>query len=452
MAKEELKFLKSKQDGDKDDSVILGLLALPDFPQNPKADAGHTKSNVTSRKRKQSHKDDHAEKLTSQRRKQALAQSCALKRAEEVRANLDPQYPILVKYMLPSHISSCFWLGLPLNFCKSYLPKKDEMITLISENGDEYPVKYLAEKSGLSGRWRGFSILHKLVEGDVLVFHLIKPTSFKVYIIRENELADIDGTLSLLHLDARAKPTEPGKAVKTAQNFPRKRVTFILPEENDRSTSPSVSGLDIALTSEQTGNDSEEVDSEIKFSKSAVEFKDVTNIESFTIRVNGLIIDSEISKFVKTKYYDLCRSQNAFLHDHLLKVISPKLVVGIISETVNISDAIAVGKLTTTPKEFTIWDKSLIAFGQLGMNVGFLRTRLKQLMNLARESEQAMDSKRYREALLRKTEVEEETRTTKSKLSELKEASKKVETEIEYLKVKAERFEVKFQAEASAHW
>ncbi|PIA46338.1 hypothetical protein AQUCO_01500099v1 [Aquilegia coerulea] len=417
---------------------------------------------LCSNKRKQSYKDDHVEKLTSQRRKRShintgKAQSCALKRAEEVRANLDPKFPILVKYMLPSHVSSCFWLGLPLDFCKSYLPKQDEMITLISENGDEYPVKYLAHKTGLSGGWRGFSILHKLVEGDVLVFHIIKSTSFKVYIIRENELADVDGALSLLDLDARPKLVEPGKAaITTAKKFPTKKVTFILPEENDRSTSPPVSGLDIALTSEQTGNDSEEVDSEvklgIKLSESSVEFKNVTNLESFTVRVNGLSIDSEIPKFVKTKYYDLCCSQNAFLHDHLPKVINCKLVAGIISETVNISDAIAAGKLTTPQKELTIWDKSLIAFEQLGMNVGFLRTRLQQLMNLARESEQAMDSKRYREALIRKSQVEEEIRTTKSKLSELREASKKFETEIEDLKVKAERYELRFQAEASAHW
>lgn len=36
------------------------------------------------------------------------------------------------------------------------------------------------DKTGLSGGWRGFSIAHKLLEGDALVFQLIKPCKFKV--------------------------------------------------------------------------------------------------------------------------------------------------------------------------------------------------------------------------------------------------------------------------------
>lgn len=44
----------------------------------------------------------------------------------------------------------------------------------------EHETKYLAEKNGLSGGWRGFSIAHKLQESDVLVFHLIQQRKFKV--------------------------------------------------------------------------------------------------------------------------------------------------------------------------------------------------------------------------------------------------------------------------------
>lgn len=54
------------------------------------------------------------------------------------------------------------------------------MIVLEDESGNEYDTKYLVEKIGLSAGWRGFSIAHKLVEGDVLIFHLIKPSKFKV--------------------------------------------------------------------------------------------------------------------------------------------------------------------------------------------------------------------------------------------------------------------------------
>jgi hypothetical protein len=53
------------------------------------------------------------------------------------------------------------------------------MMTLEDENGDEFQTKYLAQKTGLSGGWRGFSIDHELVDGDALVFQLVSPTRFK---------------------------------------------------------------------------------------------------------------------------------------------------------------------------------------------------------------------------------------------------------------------------------
>lgn len=60
------------------------------------------------------------------------------------------------------------------------LPKYDTTMVLVDECGTEYKAKYLAEKTGLSGGWRGFSIAHNLLEGDVLVFGLVQPTKFMV--------------------------------------------------------------------------------------------------------------------------------------------------------------------------------------------------------------------------------------------------------------------------------
>ncbi|PON68445.1 B3 DNA binding domain containing protein [Parasponia andersonii] len=77
-----------------------------------------------------------------------------------------------VNPMLQSH-------GLPVQFCKSHIPHEDETINSIDENGDDFPTKYLADKTGLSGG--GFSIDHQLVDGGALVFHLVKPTEFKEY-------------------------------------------------------------------------------------------------------------------------------------------------------------------------------------------------------------------------------------------------------------------------------
>ncbi|KAK0581199.1 hypothetical protein LWI29_011249 [Acer saccharum] len=114
----------------------------------------------------------------------------AIERAEELQSGLDSQYPSFVKPMLQSHVTGCFWLGLPVYFCKNHLPINDETIILVDEEGNESPTKYLPRKTGLSGGWRGFSLEHGLVDGDALVFHLVKPTTFKVYIIRAYELED----------------------------------------------------------------------------------------------------------------------------------------------------------------------------------------------------------------------------------------------------------------------
>lgn len=72
--------------------------------------------------------------------------------------------------------------GLPAAFGKMYMPKHDEMCILEDEDGEEYKAKFLADKLGLSGGWRGFAIAHKLLEGDAVVYQLVGTCKFKVYI------------------------------------------------------------------------------------------------------------------------------------------------------------------------------------------------------------------------------------------------------------------------------
>lgn len=114
------------------------------------------------------------------------ARTEALEKAEKLESSLGTDFPTFVKSMLPSHVSGGFWLGLTVHFCKTALPKHDDVITLIDEKGDEYPTIYLARKTGLSGGWKGFAVAHDLADGDALVFQLIRPTTFKVYIVRVN--------------------------------------------------------------------------------------------------------------------------------------------------------------------------------------------------------------------------------------------------------------------------
>ncbi|XP_026440088.1 B3 domain-containing protein Os01g0234100-like [Papaver somniferum] len=196
----------------------------------------------------------------------------------------------------------------------------------------------------------------------------------------------------------------------------------------------------LASSRQLDDHSSEEViDSEvlerIKFSDSTFEVQDVTNLESFTIVVNGLIIDSEISANVRTKYYELCCSQKTHLHRHLIQGMNSKLVAGMICETVNIADAIRGSKLSTPKDEYKAWQKSLIGFKHLGMNVEFLLSRLDMLLKLALESEHALE---YNEQDRAK---EEELSTLEKRILELRNESTRLEKEVETLKVNAEKHE-----------
>ncbi|XP_050215061.1 putative B3 domain-containing protein At5g58280 [Mercurialis annua] len=108
----------------------------------------------------------------------------ALSVAREFESNLQSGNPSFVKSMVRSHVYSCFWLGLPTDFCKHHLPKKDSDLILEDENGAEYDAKYLAQRTGLSGGWRAFALDHKLDDGDAVVFELVEKHKLKVYAFR----------------------------------------------------------------------------------------------------------------------------------------------------------------------------------------------------------------------------------------------------------------------------
>ncbi|XP_062177484.1 B3 domain-containing protein At3g19184-like isoform X2 [Alnus glutinosa] len=136
------------------------------------------------------------------------ARQDAIERAEQVESGLGSEFPTFLKPMLHSHVTRGFWLGLPVQFCKAHLPSKDEMITLVDEDGNESPTKYLVNKTGLSAGWKGFANDHDLVDGDAVVFQLIQPTKFKVYIIRASKLTDNeddDNDSDVSHLGRSAK-------------------------------------------------------------------------------------------------------------------------------------------------------------------------------------------------------------------------------------------------------
>ncbi|XP_011000328.1 PREDICTED: B3 domain-containing protein Os01g0234100-like isoform X2 [Populus euphratica] len=413
--------------------------------------------------------------------------SDVMMRAKEIQSNLSPELPSIIKHMLPSNVTRVFWLHFPKRFCEAYLPKEDTMIVLEDERGKSYETKYLARKVGLSAGWRGFSIDHKIMEGDVLIFHLVEPAKFKVYIVRVNDSEEVDGALALLKLEAGVKQMGPGKfqsseevdgalgllkleaAIKQMtpineavlveklskvsgemEDLDFKHLSHDNLEKNNEKNVKLACPTTFGPISDPYEYESEDLGSEttdgIRLSNSAVDFKEVKCFEDFDILVNGLVINSELSKHLQTKYYELCCSQNSFLHDHLLDGLNCKLVVGMLSETIHIADAITASKLTASLESFAIWEKTLKAFEGLGMNVGFLLARLGQLMHLSAKS------KRYEEATLQRVNAKEEMTTLEAKLLEVKDTINRLGVEIEKLVVDSENLELKFQEVAEAPW
>lgn len=80
----------------------------------------------------------------------------------------------------------------------------------------------------------------------------------------------------------------------------------------------------IKRISDHSGNDGEDLGFKVLdglgLSESKVAFKEVKSMENFNVLVNGLDINSEFSKHLLTKYYDLCCSQNSFLHEFFSRV------------------------------------------------------------------------------------------------------------------------------------
>ncbi|XP_051140897.1 B3 domain-containing protein Os01g0234100-like isoform X2 [Andrographis paniculata] len=386
----------------------------------------------------------------------AQFKSATMIRAEEVQKSLGDEHPTFLKPLVRSHVGSCFWMGLPVLICKVHLPSKDATVVLENEDGEEFPIKYIAHKTGLSAGWRKFVAGNKLLEGDVLIFQLTKPCRFKVYIIRANDLTEVDGALSLLILDSQTKQNDSGYKAEgiDLRRRSKKRHPKSLPltdlrmKNHEERQSPS--------RPEHSGNDSDEVASEVlegtKFSRASLNLNDVKSFEDFRIIVNGACIDSELPEDIRQKYYDLCCSKNVLLHEHLLPGLYTKLAAGVIAETVNTADLIRSCKLTTPRRDFDVWEKSLRSFELLGLNVGFLQSRLRRLLDLAFESDGSTEIRRYLEAQKEQGRTEIEIQELEAKLGELREMLAKYDCDVESLKRRAESYERRFLEEADAPW
>ncbi|RVW55407.1 B3 domain-containing protein [Vitis vinifera] len=399
---------------------------------------------------------DHSPKSASRKRNKAAvdgsctplkAKTSALIRAEEVQSNLGPEFPSFVKVLVRSHVSSCFWMGLPGPFCDMHLPKKDVIITLEDESGAACQIKYIADKTGLSAGGDGFPwitsclremfwssiylVLQLTCDGDWIMSNSLVENCC-ISLFKANDLTEVDGALGLLELDTHTK-NDAGKLVavsdldtvacKSSKRKHSKSLPLVVFQKKNRKTG-SIPNL---MQREQSENDSEGNGSEVlegsKFFEPAVQFKDIS-FDNFNILVDGLLIDSELPEDTRAKYYELC--------------------------CIQIADALRACKLTTSRVEFTNWERTLKAFEVLGMNVGFLQARLDHLVSLAFDSEGAMYSRQYMEVTIERAHAEDEMRDLEDKLMELKAASERMDADIETLKEAVENHVIRFQEEIVA--
>ncbi|PWA48145.1 B3 DNA binding domain-containing protein [Artemisia annua] len=254
--------------------------------------------------------------------------SLAVKEAKVFQSSLGSEFPSCYKMMLRSHVTSGFLMDLPKDFYESHLRKvlpedlpNDVHFVLEDENRGQWRVRYFPYKFRISAGWKKFVREHNLVEGDVLIFQLVEPTKFKVvYIIKANNGKEVDGSLSLMNVEAQAE--QMGLVASTSE--PKRR-------EHPES---------LFLT---------------------------------VIIYGGLCIDNELSEDLRSSYYRLCFQKKQFLHDGLPEGLCPKLVAVMIGETVSIAAKIKNTKLTTAKEELETWDSILKAFELLGMKVGFFK-------------------------------------------------------------------------------
>nr|XP_043618451.1 B3 domain-containing protein Os01g0234100-like isoform X2 [Erigeron canadensis] len=398
--------------------------------------------------------------------KTQVLSSPAMIQALEVQSSLGSEFPSCIKTMVRSQVTSGFWMGLPSNFCETFLPNKDAIFVLEDEERKHFNVKYIANKFGISAGWKKFAIGHTLTEGDVLLFHLIKTTKFKVYIFKANS-REVDGALALLNLDAHTEESTPGNDVETITLSPEKQsnkhpesLSFaVVPMKRKRSAPSSRSAAPSRPSGhfiQQSGNESEEVGSEVlevyKPLKPKLSFREVKSFEDFHIVVKGICIDRELPYDVRFGYYKLCFYRKQFLHHSLREDMYDKLVVGMIGEIVGIANKIKNCKFTTTKKEFEEWDKSLKFFELMGMKVDFLLDKMNTLARLLFESEGVGDVKKYLKAKIDQEHIEEEIKMVAAKLRELKESTKKAEEISSILKQKVDNFEYRLKKEVDTPW
>jgi hypothetical protein len=189
----------------------------------------------------------------------------------------------------------------------------------------------------------------------------------------------------------------------------------------------------------------------LRISDSDMDFGDVTSFSNFNIVVDSLVIDCKFHDHLRKTYYDLCCSQNSFLHKNLLKQLNLTLVVGVITETISIAEGIRACKGHC--EDLLIWKKTLESLELLGMNVAFLLKRVNDLLGLTAESSRDLsECQKYRELKSERARAREKVEALELMLSNVKGVLQKMDAEMEEMESSVKRSRLTLQQLAAAPW
>ncbi|KAM0900154.1 hypothetical protein ACQ4PT_020856 [Festuca glaucescens] len=112
----------------------------------------------------------------------------ALQRAKQYKS----KNPITLQIMKETYVYKTYFMIIPFEFVRDYLPHSDKKLTLLDQLGKTWEVSYVycSERcvGAFSGGWGKFSLGNHLEEFDVCVFELFSEDNIKVHIYRANAM------------------------------------------------------------------------------------------------------------------------------------------------------------------------------------------------------------------------------------------------------------------------
>lgn len=306
-------------------------------------------------------------------------------------------------------------------------------------------VVYLADL-GLRGGWKDFCAAYNLQVGDALVCHLVKKHQLKVYSVRVKDF-DHHGHEEQSETEER---DEEGVSHEITDHVTRAKSHFDenLVEDDELNNQGFIieSGKDICSYIDEEDALAEKT--AVKHSSS----EPFVDLKNFSVVVNGSPVDPELPVSARVKYYELCLARKSYIHSELLKRINHQLARGIILETISIADAIKACCLSTSQSDIKEWETNLEGFRVLGMDVGFLVDRVKELLRLAVEHQESGEAKRHYETTKKEKLLNEEIASLERKMMELKEARATLQSEREALEAHLLKQRLTFQETAKMPW